>query len=266
MENLEKFTRAFLETIGVNTLNICFILIYGFFLSKHLLILLKRILLLSALDNSIVSFILSIVRTSLYLIIGIIILLNLSVSISSIIALISAFTLAISLSLQDTLSNVANGLVLAFTKPFSVGDYVFIDKSEGKIQEIKMMNTVLMTNDNKKIILPNKVVFNSEIINYSTNKFRRVDLEINVSYDSEIEKVKFILESICKNHEFIDQNIEHLIRLLRMDSSSIVFVIKVWTLSKNYWSVYYDLQENIFIELKKNNISIPFQQIDVHLD
>ena len=172
----------------------------------------------------------------------------------------------IGLALQGGLSNIAGGLMILIFKPFKVGDYIQTQGLEGTVKSITMFYTTITTIDNKVIQLPNGNLSNSNIVNFSYNKNRRVDLEISVSYNTDIEKVKKVINKIIENHELILQEEEKLIRLKTHADSALIFTLRVWTKTENYWSVYFDLMESIKKEFDKNKIEIPYKQIDVHLD
>ena len=188
------------------------------------------------------------------------------VPIASLITVIGSCAVAVGLALQGGLSNIAGGLMILIFKPFQVGDYIKANDLEGTVKSITMFYTTITTIDNKVIQLPNGNLTNSNITNYNTNPTRRVDLEICVSYDSDIDKVKKVLKSVVDKNEKILKDDRNLIRLMKHDSSSLNFAVRSWVKTEDYWDVYYDLMENIKKSFDENNIEIPFPQMDVHLD
>ena len=184
---------------------------------------------------------------------------------TSMIALISTFGLALGLALQGGLSNIAGGLMILIFKPFKVGDYIDTHTDSGTVVDINIFYTVLLTPDNKEISLPNGSLSNSNIINYSAKKKRRIDLKYTVSYECDIDKVKKVINKVLDNETLILKDEDTFVRLGEHADSALVFYVRVWTLSKDYWDVYFNLNENIKREFDKNNIEIPYPQIDVHM-
>ncbi|MBP1576484.1 MAG: mechanosensitive ion channel family protein, partial [Oscillospiraceae bacterium] len=150
--------------------------------------------------------------------------------------------------------------------PFRVGDYIETCGLSGTVEGITVFYTVLLTPDNKRITLPNGTLTNSPILNYSDQEDRRVDLEFSVAYNSDIEQVDEILKQVAEKHEKVKKNPAPFARLLRQDPSALVFVLRAWCESDDYWTVYFDLNEAGKKALDANGIAIPFPQLDVHLD
>ena len=156
-------------------------------------------------------------------------------------------------------------MILIF-KPFKIGDYIEVNDKEGTVKSITMFYTTITTFDNKVIQLPNGNLSNSNITNYTANKKRRIDIDISVSYDSNIDKVKKIITEVLSSNELILQEENNFVRLSKHADSALVFTVKAWTKTENYWDVYFDLMEDIKKVLDKNKIEIPFPQMDVHIN
>lgn len=179
--------------------------------------------------------------------------------------MISACGVAIGLALKDSLSNVANGLIIVSTKPFHTGDFVAIGGFEGTVKEIGIIRTELVTGDNKTVVLSNNTVISSGIVNYSSNQTRRVDLVISVSYDTKIDKAKEAIIKGCKktNNYLVEKG--EFCEFAEMNSSSLDFKVRLWCLNPNYWSVYFEALRNIYEALIDANISIPYNTMDVNI-
>ena len=171
----------------------------------------------------------------------------------------------VGLASQEAASSAVSGMMILMSKPFKVGDYILVNNLEGTVRLISMFYTTIETVDNKIIQLPNGNLSNSNIINYSANEKRRVDIDVSVSYDSDINKVKKIINNIIDEHNLILKNEEVIVRLKSHADSSLVFAVRVWVKTNDYWNVYYDLMELIKEDFDKNKISIPYPQLDVHL-
>ena len=220
----------------------------------------------SKLDKSVKGFIISFVVIALKILLIVIVLSIVGVPMASLVTIIGSCAVAIGLALQGGLSNIAGGLMILIFKPFKVGDYIEVTNYEGTVKSITMFYTTILTADNKTVQLPNGNLSNNEIVNYSANDTRRVDLNIAVSYNTKIDKVKEILNKIVSEHELIMQDNDITIRLKEHADSSLIFVVKVWTKTEDYWKVYFDLMETIKEEFDKNKIEIPYPQLDVHLN
>jgi small conductance mechanosensitive channel len=210
-----------------------------------------------------VGFVCGLVKILLYLILVLILLSIIGVEITGILTALSALLLAVGLALQNIISNAANGIIIVSSKMFKKGDYIVVDGKEGSISEINFLYTTLITPDNKKITIPNSTIVNNPVIDYDSNSTRRVDIKFSVAYESDVEQVKKIMQDCMRSNGKILLNPEPFCRLNALNDSSIEFVIKCWCDKEDYWSVYFDLTENVFNELKRNKISIPYPQIEM---
>ena len=190
----------------------------------------------------------------------------LGVPTASIITVFGSCAVAIGLALQGGLSNIAGSLMILIFKPFKVGDYIEVSGKEGTVKSITMFYTTITTFDNKLIQLPNGSLSNSNITNYTANKKRRVDIDISVSYSSDIDKVKKVINELISKNELVLQEENNYVKLSKHDDSALVFAVRVWTKTENYWDLYFDLMESIKKTLDKNKIEIPFPQMDVHIN
>lgn len=217
-------------------------------------------------DGSQLSFILSILDLLLKIVVLIISLSVMNFNTTSLIAVVSTCGVAIGLALKDSLSNIASGIIIIYNKPFKEGDYIDIDAVSGKVISINIFNTVLWTTDNKSVVIPNSTVVNNPVINYDSRPTRRVDFTFSVAYGSDMKKVsKVILEVIEKQNKIL-KDPSPFVRMSKQAFSAVEFSVKVWTMSNDYWDVYYDMIELVYDAFVNNNISIPFEQLDVHIN
>ncbi len=219
----------------------------------------------SKIDSTVKTFLVSFITVALKVLLIIVFLSIVGVPMASIVTIVGSCAVAIGLALQGGLSNIAGSLMILIFKPFKVGDYISAGGFEGTVKSITMFYTVITTIDNKQVQLPNGSLSNNNIINYSANSERRVDIDLSVAYSSDIEKVKKIALDTIKKHELVLQDKENTIRLKKHDSSALVFTLRAWVKKEDYWTVYFDLMENIKKEFDKNHIEIPFNQLDVHM-
>ena len=181
------------------------------------------------------------------------------------VAVLGSGGLALGLSLQNSLSNFAGGILLLLSKPFVVGDYIIALGNEGVVSKIDVIYTTLLTPDNRKIVLPNGSLSGANIVNVTNQDTRRVDITVGVDYASDISYVKSVLEEIAKSQELILKDQDILVYVDSFDSSAITMGMRVWTKSEDYWTVKWDLQEKIKITFDEKHISIPYERMDVSL-
>ncbi len=181
------------------------------------------------------------------------------------VAITSIAGIAISLSIQGVLSNFASGLLQLSTKRFKEGDYIKIGAVEGSVEEVDFTSITLKTFDNKIIYIPNSTATTTELINFSSQKNRRIDIEVGVSYESDFDFVKSVIESILKDDKRILKDPAPTVVLAEFDPSAIRISLRCYSKTSDYWNVKFSLNEKIFTGFKKNNIQIPYQKIDVTL-
>lgn len=190
---------------------------------------------------------------------------QLGIETTSLAAAIAAAGLAIGLALQGSLSNFAAGFLIILFRPFKAGDYVEVASTAGTVTEVSIFTTKLLTPDNKEIIVPNGSITNNNIINYSAQPTRRIDLVIGVGYSDDLSKVKKTLEKIIKAEKRVLTTPECTIAVSELADSSVNLVVRPWVNTADYWPVRFDLTENIKKTFDKEGISIPFPQRDIHV-
>ena len=216
-------------------------------------------------DNAAASFVTSVVSLVAYVGLMLVIIGTLGFSTESIITAFSSVMLAIALGLQNTLASLANGILLIFTKPFQAGDYVDIGGTSGTVKEIKLFSVKIVTPDNLTIVIPNNTVFGSTIINYSKMPLRRIDIDLPVSYDVDVAKLKELVNGLIAKDTRIAKDPAPFFRLTEYGESSLNFTLRAWTNTSIYWDVRFDLMEGILEALRENGVEIPFNQLDVHV-
>ena len=187
------------------------------------------------------------------------------IQLSGIAALVASAGVAIGLALQGSLSNFAGGFIILFIRPFKVGDYIETATYGGTVEQIGLFYTHLITVDNKQILIPNGTLSNGSLINYSAKPTRRVDLTFSVGYENDITHVKEVLNKIIERNKLILKDPEPFVAVSAHSASSVDFVVRAWCNTENYWSIYFDLLEEVKITFDKENISIPYPQMDLHL-
>lgn len=257
---LQKFL-DFLPTL----LTAAIVYILGCVVNKVIIRLLGKGLKHSRIDKTVHGFLESVVKVTLLCLIVIIVLAILGIPTTSIIAVLGSAGIAIGLALKDSLSNIAGGVIVLMGKTFRVGDYVSINETEGVVREISIFSTNMVTVDNKSIYIPNGIVANATIVNFTKEKTRRVDHTMSISYDNDVKKAISVIKSVLDNNAKILVSPEPFVRICAYSASSVDITVRAWVNSDDYWDVYFDLLEEIKEAFDKNSIVIPYNQIDVHM-
>ena len=243
-----------------------FVLVVGFIVIKLLVKLLKKALGRFELDPSLIGFFVKATNIVLFVVLILCVLAILGVPTTGMIAAMSAAAVAVSLALKDSLSNIAQGILLLISHPFSTGDFVEVGGVSGSVMEVDMLQTTLRTADNRKVIIPNSQVATSEIINYSSETERRVEVVFPISYNDDVEKAKALIVKIAERHPLVDlEKAAPFARVSAYNDSSVSITCRVWCETENYWSVYYDILEQVREEFTAAGINIPYNQLDVHI-
>lgn len=238
-------------------------LIIGIIVVKLLLNMTKRIMGKTKVEKIAQSFIYVVIKFVLYLALVLILLSILGVSMTGVVTAISALLLAVGMALQNNIANVANGIIIVSSHMFKKGDYIIVNGVEGSIEQINFLFTTIVTTDNKKITLPNSTIVNNAVINAGANKTRRIDFTFGVAYESDVELVKKIVIDVMMSDGRVLLDPPPFCRLKTLNSSSLDFFANCWVDKEDYWDVYYYIIENVYNEFKRNNISIPYNQLEV---
>lgn len=190
---------------------------------------------------------------------------SLGFDLSGLTAALASVGVAIGLGLQNCVSQFISGIMIIFNKPFKKDDFIEVKGVTGSVNNIHIMYTEILTPDNKKIIMPNSDITTNHIINYSALEKRRCDLLFGISYDNDIAQAKQIILSIVEKDSAALKDPEPVIFVSAHEASSVQLSLRCWCLTENYWDLYYRLQENVKIAFDNNNISIPFNQLDIHV-
>jgi small conductance mechanosensitive channel len=240
-------------------------LIVGLKLIKILTKLIHKSLHKNKVDPSLLSFLESFLGIGLKILLFISIASMLGIETASFITLIGAAGLAVGLSLQGSLSNLAGGVLILIFKPFQVGDLIEAQDYKGRVKKIQIFSTQLTTLDNKRIIIPNGNLSNDSIKNYSAEEKIRVELNIGISYDSSIDKAKQTISQIISQNAKCLKTPEPFIGVASLGDSSVNLSVHVWTKTENYIPLPFELRESIKKEFDKQNINMPFPTRTIHL-
>ena len=242
------------------------VLVIGWILIKWILKLLSRSKLSKKMDKSAFTFFRSAISITLKVVLILTAASIVGVPSASIIALIGSIGVAIGLALQGSLSNLAGGLMILIFKPFAVGDYIQPQDTEGgTVKDISIFYTTLLTVDNRTIVLPNGDLSNKPMENYTKMDKRRLDMRFSVGYDSDIEKVKMVMQKVIDRQEKLHREPAPFARLREMGDSALIFEMRSWCNTDDYWSCYFDINEQMKEAFDAAGFNIPYPQMDVHM-
>jgi len=189
----------------------------------------------------------------------------LGVNMTPLFALVGGASFIIAFAMQETLSNLAAGLMIMINRPFDEGDYVNVAGLGGTIKRVSIVSTTVTTPDNQVIVIPNSKVWGDVITNVTASETRRIDLVFGISYGDSIEQAQQVLEEVVASHPLVLKDPAPMIRVNELADSSVNFIVRPWTKTSDYWSTYWDLQRAVKEAFDANGISIPFPQTDMHL-
>lgn len=241
------------------------ILTAGILVIRLLTNLVEKCLEKTKLEKAAHSLIKSLLKVCLYVLLGLIVASNLGIDVTGIVALASVLTLAVSLSVQNLLTNVLGGFTLMTTHPFHSGDFVEIAGQAGVVQEIGMTYTKLTTPDNKEISIPNSAVTSAQIVNYSITGKRRVDINVTASYDAPVPKVLEVLKEAASVSTILSDPAPFA-AVVNYGDNAIEYTVRVWSTSENYWDTYFAVMHNIKAQFDSNGVEMTYPHLNVHLD
>lgn len=250
--------------IGKNILLAIIIYMAGKFVIKLINRLTQQMLERKNIDPTIQSFLKSFVSILLNVLLIIMVISALGVDTTSFAALLASIGVAAGMALSGNLQNLAGGLIILLFKPFKVGDFIEAQGTMGKVKEIQIIHTILLTVDNKEIYLPNGSLSSGSITNYSKMATRRVDFTVSVEYGTDVEKVMNALKAIAESDKRILKEPEPFYALSALADSSVNFTFRVWVNGADYWPVFFDLNKKIYEDFNHQAIKFPFPQLQIH--
>ena len=250
---------------GIKVLAALAIFIIGRWVAKGIRRGVRRMMEKGGADPIIIGFVGSIVYIALLAFVVIAALGQLGIQTTSFIAILGAAGLAVGLALQGSLANFAAGFLMIIFRPFKVGDFVEAAGVAGVVKDMQIFTTTMKTGDNKTIIIPNAKISGDNIINYSAEENRRVDMTVGVAYDADLSKVRDVLNDIISKEERILSDPAPQVAVAELADSSVNFIVRVWTKTGDYWGVKFDATETIKNRFDEAGIGIPFPQRDIHI-
>lgn len=262
---LEKLNDLWVDA-GIKLVYVLVILIVGGKLVKLITKLITKGRAYKKLDKSVASFLLSFIKVALNVLLLVIMAGIIGIPSASIVTLIGSAGVAIGLAMQGGLSNIAGGIIILVFKPFKIGDFIDTHTDSGTVKNISLFYTTLTTIDNRTVSIPNGSLANSPSVNFSNEQERRLDISIDVSYNNKIDDVKKSIHSVLDKETRINREKDVFVRVTNYKESSVEYTIRVWIDKEEYWNVKFDLLEAIKNKFDQDNIVIPYNQLDIHID
>lgn len=254
--------------LGVRILLAVVFLFVGVSLIKIIRRIVKKSLKRAGADVGVVQFLDSFIKVGLYIILGFMVAGGFGLDAASVVAVVGSAGVAVGLALQGSLSNFAGGVLILLLKPFKVGDYIKEDSrgNEGTVTEIQMFYTKLLTFDGKTVVLPNGTLANTSLVNVTAANFRRLDVTVGISYDSDIKKAKAVLTRLINENPLVLPDKDKVVVVDDLADSSVVLAVKCHVKTEDYWTLRGELLENIKLCFDEEGIMIPYPQLDVHME
>ncbi|MBO2516081.1 MAG: mechanosensitive ion channel family protein [Clostridiales bacterium] len=266
MLDQENITQIVQSISWQNLLIICVTAVAGFFLVRLLGKSITRVMNRTRLAKGVQNLICTVIKTILWALLIIAVISSIGVDMGGVIAILSVGLLAVSMAVQEVLSNVAGGVQVISNHPLASGDFVKVGEISGTVKEVELTYTLLETPDGQLVHIPNSITATREVTNYTALGHRRLDVVIGISYNCEPEKVKEVLLRLLRSApELLEEPAEPCVLLSGYGDSAIEYTMRAWVRPEDYWPVKFRLQDQLYDELKNNGISIPYPQVDVHM-
>ncbi len=265
MDVIIKKLQELITIYGLKVIAAVLILLLGWWIAKKISQVIARLMTRGNVDPTLVSFVTNLAYYGAMVFVLVAALGQLGVQTTSLIAVLGAAGLAVGLALQGSLSNLASGFLMILFRPFQVGHYIEGAGVAGTVREISIFSTYLNTPDNKLVVIPNAKLMGDNIINYSANNTRRVDITVGVAYHDNLNKLRQVLQDLLGKDKRVLSEPAPEISVTALADSSVNFVVRAWVLNADYWRVFYDLNELIKLRFDQEGISIPFPQREIHV-
>lgn len=266
LNQLLRTLSSYVSEYGLRLIGALVVLVVGLWIVKLLVRSSQRLMDKSKLDVSLTTFLKSMIDILLKVLLIISVMGMMGIQMTSFIAILGAAGLAVGMALSGTLQNFAGGVMILIFKPFKVGDFINAQGYSGVVKEIRIFVTVLTTPDNKTIFIPNGPLSNGSLTNFSTQPNRRVDWTFGIAYGDDYDKAKAMLLDMMKEDKRILTDPEPFVALGELADSSVNLTVRAWVKAADYWGVYFDMNEKFYKNADQFGLSIPFPQMDVHLD
>lgn len=254
--------------LGVRVLLALFAFVIGVQLIRLVRKIVKKSMNRAGAETGAVQFVDSFIKAALYVLLVLMIASSFGLEAASIVAVLGSAGVAIGLAVQGSLANLAGGVLILLLKPFRVGDYIQESSTghEGTVTEIQIFYTRLLTADNKAVVLPNGQLANNSIVNITSQKERRMDITVGISYQADLKRAKEVLEAVLREDEAVLQEKDMLVFVSELGSSSVNLGVRCWLRQEDFWAGKWRITENCKLALDAAGIEIPYNQLDVHVN
>lgn len=263
---LPKLVDNYLVPLGIKLVVALAVFLIGRWIIKLIKKAMKRASQRKHADETVGSFLTSLVSVILNFILIIAIISILGINTSSLVALLASAGLAIGMALSGTLQNFAGGVIIILFRPFKVGDYIVAQGQEGIVKEIQIFNTIILTLDNKLITIPNGPLSTGVMTNYSKEDVRRVDWTVSIEYGDDFDKAKSVILRLCDEDGRILKTPAPFVEIGALAANSVDITVRVWVKSQDYWPVFFSMNERVYKTLPQEGLHFPFPQMDVHMN
>jgi len=252
-------------TYGGKLLLALIVLLVGRFVIKYVKKFMDKKEANTNIDRTLWAILKNVVNVVLYAVIAMCIIEIMGVPMTSIMTLVASCGLAVGLSLQGALANLAGGIMILLFKPFKVGDYIESGDCEGEVRDISIFYTSLLTLDNKRVNIPNGDLMNSNITNYTAEELRRVDYDYKITNDTDLKNAISVLSKAANKTKNVVKEPKPFVRLVALDDDTYIVTVRVWCKAEDYWDVYFDTLENCSQALADNGIDDPEERLAVRI-
>ncbi|MDP1784682.1 MAG: mechanosensitive ion channel [Sulfuricurvum sp.] len=265
---MEKYTDLAVQygtEYGIKILGSLLIFLIGKWIASQMVVLIKKGMDKGRVDPTLISFVANVTYVALIIVIVIAAISNLGVQTTSFIAVFGAAGLAVGLALKDTLSNVGAAVLIIFFRPFKVGDFIEASGVMGTVDSMNLFSTTLTTADNRSIIIPNGTLVAGNIINYTSNNRRRIDMVFDIDYKDDLKLSKEVVMQILLDHPRVLKEPVPVVAVGALGPNSVQIFARPWVAVEGYWDVMFEITESVKLEFDKHQISIPFPQMELHV-
>jgi small conductance mechanosensitive channel len=256
---------GYVTEYGLKIIGALLIFFIGKWIAQKIIVLMRRGMERAHVDPTLISF----ASNALYVVLIVTIIIaaisNIGIETTSFMAVLGAAGLAIGLALKDTLANVGAAVLIIFFRPFKVGDFIEASGVMGGVKSINLFSTTLTTTDNRSIIIPNGALIAGNIINYTGNDKRRIDMVFDIDYKDDLKRAKEVIMGILLEHPIVLKDPAPIVAIGALGTNSVQIFARPWVKTEEYWNVLFEITESVKLEFDKNNISIPFPQMDLHV-
>ena len=250
---------------GLKILGALLIFFIGKWVARKIITLMRRGMMRAQVDPTLISFASNALYVVLIIMIVIAAISNVGIETTSFMAIFGAAGLAIGLALKDTLANVGAAVLIIFFRPFKVGDFIEASGVMGSVKSINLFSTTLTTTDNRSIIIPNGALIAGNIINYTGNYTRRIDMTFVIDYKDDLRIAKEVVMNVLLSHEKVLKDPEPVVAVGALERDGVQLIVRPWVAVDDYWNVSFEITESVKLEFDKHHITVPFPQMDLHV-